>query len=327
VNLEEDVQSGQSSGLSCLHFLHNPLPEIDLAEVDCRLRFLGKPLRAPILISSMTGGTAEARRINRTLAEAAQQHGVALGLGSQRAALETPSLADTYQVRDLAPDILLLANLGAVQLNYGYDVNHCRRAVEMIGADALILHLNALQEALQPEGDTRFSGLLRRIEAVCHTLEVPVIAKEVGWGISADAARRLVEAGVAAIDVAGAGGTSWSQVEMHRARDEHQRQLAAAFRSWGLPTADAVQQVRQALPDVPLIASGGLRGGLDIAKCLALGADLGGLAGPFLRSAAVSVEAVSDSLRLATAEVRTAMFVTGCRTLADLRRVPLVARP
>lgn len=327
MNLEEDVQSGQSSGLSRLHFMHNPLPEIDLADVDCRLRFLGKPLRAPILISSMTGGTAEARRINRALAEAAQQHGVALGLGSQRAALETPSLADTFQVRDLAPDILLLANLGAVQLNYGYDVSHCRRAVEMIGADALILHLNALQEALQPEGDTRFSGLLRRIEAVCHTLEVPVIAKEVGWGISADAARRLMEAGVAAIDVAGAGGTSWSQVEMHRARDEHQRQLAAAFRAWGLPTADAVQQVRQALPDVPLIASGGLRGGLDIAKCLALGADLGGLAGPFLRSAAVSVEAVGDSLRLATAEVRTAMFVTGSRTLADLRRAPLVARP
>ncbi len=327
MNLEQDVQSGRRSGLSQLQFVHNSLPEIDLAEVDCGLRFLGRPLQAPILISSMTGGTPEARRINRALAEAAQQHGVALGLGSQRAALETPALAGTFQVRDLAPDILLLANLGAVQLNYGYEVSHCRRAVEMIGADALILHLNALQEALQPEGDTRFSGLLRRIEAVCHALEVPVIAKEVGWGISAETARRLVNVGVAAIDVAGAGGTSWSQVEMHRARDGHQRQLAAAFREWGLPTADAVQQVRQALPEIPLIASGGLRGGLDIAKCLALGADLGGIAGPFLRNAAVSVEAVSAALRLATAEVRTAMFATGCRNLADLRRVGLVLRP
>ena len=327
MNLEEDVQSGQATGLNRLQFEHNPLPEIDLADVDGRLTFLGRPLKSPILISSMTGGTPGARRINRTLAEAAQLHGVALGIGSQRAAIETPSLAETFQVRDLAPDILLLANLGAVQLNYGYDASHCRRAVEMIGADALVLHLNALQEALQPEGDTHFGGLLRRIEAVCRALEVPVIAKEVGWGISADAARRLVEAGVAAIDVAGAGGTSWSQVEMHRARDDHQRNLAAAFRAWGLPTADAVRQVREALPDIPLIGSGGLRDGLDIAKCIALGADLGGMAGPFLRSAAVSVEAVSDALRLATAEVRTAMFATGSRTLADLRRARLLPHP
>ncbi|MCJ7511465.1 MAG: type 2 isopentenyl-diphosphate Delta-isomerase [Anaerolineales bacterium] len=327
MNLEEDVQSGQATGLAGLHFEHNPLPEIDLAQVDCTLHFLGKPLKTPILISSMTGGTAQARRINRTLAEAAQLHGAALGIGSQRAALEAPALADTFQVREVAPDILLLANLGAVQLNYGYDADHCRRAVEMIGADALVLHLNALHEALQPEGNTRFSGLLKRIEAVCRALEVPVIGKEVGWGISAEAARRLVEAGVAAIDVAGAGGTSWSQVEMHRAQTEHQRRLAAAFRDWGLPTADAVRQVRAALPAIPLIASGGLGDGLDIAKCLALGADLGGMAGPFLRSAAESVEAVSDALMLATAEVRTAMFATGSRTLSDLRRARLAARP
>ena len=326
MNLEEDVQSGQATGLAALQFVHNALPELDLAEVSCALEFLGRPLRAPILISSMTGGTAEAQRINRNLAQAAQQHAVALGLGSQRAALESAGQAGTFQVRDLAPDILLLANLGAVQLNYGYDVSHCRRAVEMIGADALILHLNALQEALQPEGDTRFSGLLRKIEAVCRTLGVPVIAKEVGWGISADVARRLVEAGVAAIDVAGAGGTSWSQVEMFRARDEHQRQLAAAFRSWGVPTADALRQVRQALPTVPLIGSGGLRDGLDIAKCLALGADVGGIAAPFLRAAVVSTEAVSEALRLAIAQVRTVMFATGSRTLADLRQAELVSR-
>ncbi len=326
VNLEEDVQSGQTTGLSRLQFEHNPLPELDLEQVDGSQHFLGRPLKTPILISSMTGGTPEARRINRTLAEAAQVHGAALGLGSQRAAIETPDLADTFQVRDLAPDILLLANLGAVQLNYGYDLSHCQRAVDMVGADALVLHLNPLQEALQPEGDTRFSGLLRHIETVCRRLSVPVIAKEVGWGISGEAARRLIEAGVQAIDVAGAGGTSWSQVEMHRAQTAHQRQLAASFRDWGLPTADAVRQVRAVLPDVPLIASGGLRNGLDIAKCIALGADLGGMAGPFLRSASQSVEAVSDALRLATAELRTAMFATGSRDLAALRRTRLISQ-
>jgi len=197
----------------------------------------------------MTGGTSEAARINRNLALAAQAHGVALGVGSQRAALEHPELAFTFQVRREAPDIMLFANLGAVQLNYGYTTDDCRRAVEMIEADALILHLNPLQEALQPEGNTRFAGLAAKIEEVCRALEVPVVVKEVGWGISEQAARMLAEAGVAAIDVAGAGGTSWSQVEMHRAPTAFQRQLAAAFVAWGIPTAESILAVRRAAPD------------------------------------------------------------------------------
>jgi isopentenyl-diphosphate delta-isomerase len=247
-----------------------------------------------------------------------------MGLGSLRAALEDPSVAPTFQVRRAAPDILLLANLGAVQLNYGYGPDHCRRAVELVEADALVLHLNALQEALQPEGDTNFSSLLSKIEQVCTALPVPVIVKEVGWGISAADARRLVQAGVAAIDVAGAGGTSWSQVEMHRMVDPEQARLAAAFVGWGIPTAEAVRQIRLELPAIPLIASGGLRSGLDLAKGIALGADLGAMAGPFLKAAADSPEAVVRAIAKVVDELRLVMFATGSGNLAALRQARLV---
>jgi isopentenyl-diphosphate delta-isomerase len=271
----------------------------------------------------MTGGTDQATHINHILAEAAQAGRIALGLGSQRVALEDARWVASFQVRRAAPDALLLANLGAVQLNFGYGLAECRRAVEMAGADALILHLNPLQEALEPEGNTRFAGLLPRIEAVCSGLPVPVIVKEVGWGIAAADARRLVEAGVAAIDVAGAGGTSWSQVEMHRARSSEQAELAAAFLDWGVPTARALREVHQALPEVPLIASGGLRNGVDVAKCIALGASLAGMAAPFLRAAAESPQAVHDRIRLILSQLRVAMFAAGCASLDSLRHASL----
>lgn len=323
INLEEDVRSGLTTGLERYHFIHQALPELDLAAVDTRMEWFGKTLAAPLLISSMTGGTDAAREINRTLAAAAQQTGIAMGLGSQRAAVEAPALAPTFQVRDVAPDILLFANLGAVQFNYGYGVDECRRAVEMIGADALILHLNALQEAVQPEGDSNFSGLLRKIEAVCRALPVPVVGKEVGWGISEQAARQLASAGVAAIDVAGAGGTSWSQVEMHRAKTESQKRVAAAFVDWGIPTADAIQNVRRAAPNLPVIASGGLRDGVEAAKCIALGASLCGLASPFLKAAAISPEATAEVIAELTRELRIAMFAAGAGSIAQLQSTPL----
>lgn len=327
VNLEEDVQSGLTTGLEKIHFEHNAVPELDKSQVDSSSRFFNRELRSPLLISSMTGGTEQAGRINRALAEAAQQERVAMGLGSQRAALEDPAQAGSFQVRRYAPDILLLANLGAVQLNYGYSLEHCQRAVDMIEADALVLHFNSLQEALQPEGDVNFAGLLPKIEAIAAKLPVPVIAKEVGWGISAAAARQLVNAGVAAIDVAGAGGTSWSQVEMHRAETERQRQLAARFLHWGIPTATALQEIHRALPDVPLIASGGLRTGLDVAKCIALGAAMGGMASPFLKAAAVSSAAVVEAIQLAADEIRICMFATGSATLRELAGVRLRIEP
>ena len=224
INLEQDVKSAVTNGLESYRFSHEALPDLNLEDIDLTQKIFGKFVAAPILISSMTGGTPEAERINLVLARAAQATGIAMGLGSQRAAIEHPELARTFQVRSVAPDILLLANLGAVQLNYQYSVDHCRRVVDMIEADGLILHLNPLQEALQPEGDTRFKGLLKKIEKVCREVGVPVIAKEVGWGISEKTARQLAEAGVSAIDVAGAGGTSWSQVEMYRIQDSKSSQ-------------------------------------------------------------------------------------------------------
>ncbi|MFN8456995.1 MAG: type 2 isopentenyl-diphosphate Delta-isomerase [Anaerolineae bacterium] len=320
INLEEDVNFRQlTTGLEKYHFLHQALPEINLNDIHLGVSFLGKQLKAPLLISSMTGGTEQARQINFTLAQAAERCGIAMGLGSQRAAIENPAVVSTFQVRSVAPSVLLLANLGAVQLNYRYTVDHCRRAVEMIEADALILHFNALQEAVQPEGDTNFSGLLAKVEEVCRKLPVPVIAKEVGWGFSEDSARRLAQAGVAAIDVAGSGGTSWSQVEMYRAKTEVRRRVAATFVDWGIPTSEAILHAKRGAPNLPLIASGGLRNGLEMAKCIALGAILAGMAGPFLKAAAQSLQAVLDEIEIATTELRIAMFGIGVDSVAGLQ--------
>ena len=248
INLEQDVRSALTTGLENYHFTHEALPELDLERVDTSLSLFGKRLAAPILISSMTGGTDEAETINLRLAEAAQEAGIAMGVGSQRVAIEHPEQAKTFQVRRVAPDILLFANLGAVQLNYGYGLDQCRRAVDMIHADALIFHFNPLQEAVQDAGDTNFAGLAKKIEEVCKKIEVPVIAKEVGWGISERTAKLFADCGVSAIDVAGAGGTSWSQVEMHRAPDEFTRQLAATFVGWGIPTSDSILNVKRSRP-------------------------------------------------------------------------------
>jgi len=321
INLEKDVQFPHlTTGLERYRLVHQALPELNLTEVDLSTKLFGKTLQAPLLISSMTGGTPEAGRINRALAQAAQQAGIAMGLGSQRVALEHPEQASTFYVRDVAPDILLFANLGAVQLNYGYTVEHCRKAVEMAEADALILHLNPLQEALQPDGNWNWSGLLRKIEQVARVLEVPVVVKEVGWGISGKVARQLLDAGVAAIDVAGAGGTSWSEVEYHRAPDERWRRLARAFADWGIPTAESLREVKAVVgPWLPVIASGGIRTGVDAVKALALGAHLVGMAAPFLKAAVRGPEAVEEEIRFIVEEMRIAMFATGAGTLAELR--------
>ncbi len=324
INLQEDVNAKYvTTGFERYRFIHCALPSFNLEDVDTSTELLGKRLMAPLLISSMTGGTPEASSINRRLAEAAQAAGIALGLGSQRAAIEDPTLVETYRVRHLAPDVLLMANLGAVQLNYGYGPDECRRAVEMVEADALILHLNPLQEALQPEGNTRFAGLLPKIEEVCRALEVPVVVKEVGWGISDRVARLLVDAGVAAIDVAGAGGSSWSQVEMHRARTEHQLQVAAAFAGWGIPTAESLLMVRRSVPELPLIASGGIRDGIHMAKAIALGAAACGIAGPFLPAANTSTACVTDLIGVLVAQLRVAMFAAGAADIQALRQTSL----
>jgi isopentenyl-diphosphate delta-isomerase len=325
INLERNVQFPHlTTGLERYRFVHQALPELNLSEINTQVTLFGKTISAPILISSMTGGTDLALKINRNLAEAAQTHKIALGLGSQRAGIRNPEVAYTYKVRDVAPDVLLFGNLGAVQFNYGYGLDECRRAVEMIGADALILHFNVLQEAVQPEGDTNFAGLLPKVEAVCRMLEVPVIAKEVGWGFSEKNVRDLANAGVSAIDVAGSGGTSWSEVEYHRAPNDFHARVAAAFADWGIPTSEAVRYAVAGAPHLPIFASGGLKDGIDIAKSIALGATLGGLAGAFLKAADVSVEAVDQLIRELNAQLRIAMLCSGAETIADLQRTPLL---
>ncbi len=324
INLQQDVQFPRlTTGLERYRFWHRALPECNLSDVDTRVTVFGKTVASPLFMSSMTGGTARAQAINRTLAAAAQENNLAMGVGSQRAAIENANSAPTFQVRDVAPDILLFANLGAVQLNYGYGVDECRRAVEMIEADALILHFNALQEATQPEGDTNFQGLAERVAEVCAQLSVPVIAKEVGWGFSPADIQLLQQAGISAIDIAGSGGTSWSEVEYHRAPTAFHAQVARSFADWGIPTAEALRYARDTAPGLICFASGGIRDGIDIAKSIALGASLVGIAGSFLKAADHSPQAVQDFIDVVQAQLRVAMFAAGAPDVTHLQATPL----
>lgn len=300
-------------------FEHNALPEIDFAEIDLTTEFLGRRLAAPLLVSCMTGGTDLAATINRNLAAGAEKAGVAIGVGSQRKALEDASQAESFRVRDAAPGVPLLANLGAVQLNYGMGLAECRRAVEMIGADALVLHLNPLQEAIQPEGQRDFAGLLPRIGEIVRQLPVPVIVKEIGCGLSGAVGRQLAAQGVRILDTAGAGGTSWARIEAARAGDIA---LGELFAGWGVPTAESIRQLRE-IEGVTVIGSGGLRNGIDVAKALALGADLAGLAQPFLEAATQSAERVAARIDRIVQELKICMFCLGAKDLSALRRAPL----
>jgi isopentenyl-diphosphate delta-isomerase len=318
INLLEDVNSGRQTGLEQYHFIHQALPEISLSDVDLSQTLFGKRQAVPVLVSSMTGGSEEGERINRNLAVAAQEVGMAMGVGSQRAAISDPSLESTFKIRHLAPSILLFANLGAVQLNYGFTIQECQRAIDMIEADGLILHLNPLQEALQPKGNTDFGGLAKKIAEVRKAIPIPLIVKEVGWGISIQTAQLLYDAGVDAVDVAGAGGTSWSQVEKNRIDDEFGQQTAGSFIDWGIPTADSLANVLSVHPEWIVFASGGLVNGIDIAKCIALGAKMGGMAGRFLQAASISEENAVNVMRMITDQIRIAMFASGSRALADL---------
>ncbi len=324
---DQDVTSAVSAGWDRFRFVHNALPEIDLADVTLKVEAFGKRLAAPLLLSSMTGGTPETAAVNRRLAAVAQRLGLAMGVGSQRIALQAPRDITHFAVRDTAPDILLFANLGAVQLNYGFTAGDCAWLVDALGADVLILHLNPLQEALQAGGDTRFRGLIERIAEVCRRLAVPVVVKEVGWGLSAHVARQLAAVGAAGIDVAGAGGTSWSEVERHRATDPLLRAVASPFRGWGIPTAEALMDARAAVPGGFIIASGGISNGIDVAKALALGANLCGLAAPAIQAVLRSEADGEFALRVVVEQLRVAMFALGVASVAALRGSADLLRP
>lgn len=319
--------AGHSSpaGFDDVRFVHNALPELDLDAIDLSVEFLGKTLRLPYLASSMTGGPNISDRINGAIAEAAQQLGFAMGVGSQRISLTTAgSHGLDKQLRRLAPDIPIYANLGAVQLVNGMGLEEARRAVDQIGADALILHFNPLQEALQAGGDCNWAGVEAATEKLANALSVPIIAKEVGSGISVAVARRLVACGVAAIDVAGAGGTSWAAVEGQRASDVAQQALGEIFRDWGIPTSRCLADVSAALPQTPLIASGGIRHGLDGAKAIRLGAALVGQAGALLPAALKGPEAVIAHVTGFSDALRLACFATGSKNAMALRAAPLL---
>ena len=309
------VEAG-STGFDNYHFAHQALPEINFDEIDLSCQFLKKKLNYPILISSMTGGTAKAKIINQNLAQAAQKLGIAMAVGSQRIAIEKPKLASTFQVRKVAPDIILLSNLGAVQLNYGFGLKECHQAIKMIKADRLIFHLNPLQEVIQPEGNKNFSHLLKKIEKISKQLKSPVIVKEVGCGISSNIARSLLKAGIKTIDVSGQGGTNWAMIESLRYKKGSE--LGKIFSEWGIPTAKAIAECNK-IKGLTIIGSGGIRTGIHIAKALALGANIAGIALPLLQPATKSAKAVEEKIKSLTLQLKITMFCLGVKNIKELK--------
>jgi isopentenyl-diphosphate delta-isomerase len=325
--LEEKAQAKTvTAGFEDLQFVHRALPELDKAQINLSTTFLGHKFSAPIIVGAMTGGAEAATQINSAIAEAVEALGLGMGLGSQRAAIENHTLEQTYRVaRDKAPHAFLIANVGGVQLVHGYGVKEVKKIVEMIDADAVAIHLNALQEAIQPEGQTNFKGVLAKIAEVAGALDVPVIVKETGAGIGAEDARALQDAGVKAIDIGGVGGTSFAAVEYYRStqKDDKLNFQGRAFWDWGIPTAVSLIETAQTVK-LPLIASGGVRSGTDIAKALALNATLAALSQPILESAMKGAQETQLKLQSLMEELRNVMFLVGAQTITDLSQTPLV---
>lgn len=315
LSLKKESQYSFPAGFERIRLIHNALPECSLDDVDTSVKFLGAKISMPLVISAITGGYPKAKTINKKLAEAAQEARVAFGLGSQRAMIENPKLADTYKVRDVAPDIPVLANIGAAQLRE-YKLTKIEKLVSVVEADGLAVHLNPLQEVIQPEGDVDFSGVLNSISKVCDKLDVPVIVKETGAGINDAVAMKLADAGVSWIDVAGAGGTSWSKIEYKRGGG------VPGFENWGIPTVESVVMCRGILP---IIASGGVRSGIDAAKAITIGADMAGAAQPFLE--ALVKKRLGKELETWKKQFKIAMFLTGSKSVKELKKAKFFFRP
>jgi isopentenyl-diphosphate delta-isomerase len=328
ISLNRKVQARNvTAGFEDVYFIHRALPEIDKQKIDLSTTVFGHKFAAPLIAGAITGGTQEATKINATIAEAVEELGLGMGIGSQRAAIEDKKLEKTFSVaRKKAPTAFLIANIGGAQLIDGYGLREVKKAVEMIEADAIAIHLNALQETAQPEGQTNFEGILEKISEIADELDTPVIAKETGAGIAAEEAKKLEAAGVKGTDVSGAGGTSFAAVEYYRARGQwnsFQRRLGEVFWDWGIPTVVSIVEVSQTV-SVPVIASGGIRNGVDVAKALALGASLASFSQPILQAAVKGVKETCDTLSLLINEFKNAMFLVGADTVQDLQRSPIV---
>lgn len=328
--MNQNVQARNvTTGFEDTSFIHRALPEIDREKIDLTTRVFGHKFAAPLLVGAITGGTQMATKINATIAEAVEQLGLGMGVGSQRAALEDKKVEETFAIaRKKAPKAFLIANIGGVQLKNGYGVQEIQKVVDMIDANAVAIHLNALQETAQPEGQTNFSNVLQKIREVAKEIDKPVIAKETGAGIAFEEARRLEAANVKGIDVSGAGGTSFAAVEYYRAKeraDNVQRRLGDVFWDWGIPTAASIVEAAQATY-VPIIGSGGIRSGVDVAKALALGASLASFSQPILRSAVKGVKETFRTLSILIDELRNVMFLVGADSVQTLRKTPIVIR-
>ena len=328
IALSDGAQIG-SAGFDGYRFIHNALPEIDFDKIDTSVNFLGTKVAFPFFISCITGGIKEGKRINRNLAKAAQKHRIPMGVGSQRASIEHEDLKDLFMAREVAPDIPLLANIGLVQLNYGFGLKEYQQCVDMIDANALVVHINPIQEIIQPEGDKNWSRLLIKLEKIVSKLSVPVIAKEVGFGLSEDVVRRLYNIGIRTFDTAGWGGTNWSYVEGMRGKAD--KDLGLLFSNWGIPTVDSIKMCstfRQSLKtkdqrQMTILGSGGVRHGVDIAKAISLGSDLVGLATPFGKSALRSTKEVGKTIERLGMELKVAMFGVGAKDIKELQAISL----
>jgi isopentenyl-diphosphate delta-isomerase len=328
---DRDVNSrGKLTGLADVELVHNAMPDLDIESIDLSSCLFGKRLDAPIIISAMTGGHPATKKVNENLAKAAEELGLGICVGSQRAAIEDPRLEDSFRVvRDVSSKLLVVANMGAAQLLEPDPPGFAEKAIEMIGADAIAIHLNPLQELVQPMGDTKYRGVLKGISSLAKSLSKPIIAKETGCGISRDVAEKLIEAGVAAIEVAGAGGTSWAAVEHYNAQmkgDEAKAEVAETMWDWGIPTAMSICEVVSLKPKVPLIASGGVKNGLEMAKCIALGADFAGIARPLLVPAFSGRKQVSTKLSRMIHELKVAAMLTGSSCVSELQKAPTVIK-
>jgi len=353
ISLNKDVSYKTiKTGFENYRFIHQALPELDLNEIDTSTTIFGKKLNLPLMISPLVGGIAAGENINKKLAKVAQELNIAMGVGSQRLVLEELDNGLTlrsFQIRDIAPDILLFSNIGAVQLNYGFTIKHCRKSIKMINADGLILHLNSMQEVFQPEGNYNFSNLQEKIKNICDNLEYPVIVREVGFGISSETAEKLILANVSGIDVGGSGGTSWIEVEKQRTEFETLKNVAEIFKDWGIPTSESILAVKKTMDKLfnlkksnnksknnsvksnetckfVLIASGGIRDGLDIAKAIALGADLVGIALPILKKINISIDACISYIKELELGLKIAMFGIGAKSIEELKNTSFLIR-